>query len=173
MTTWNTYSTTIFQLQTDHCRLHAHLCHLGLSHTINCSSETGPQTSEHVLHFCPLYKQEQNTEQPLFQCIRQSLQGSSSHYQPKIKKVLLQTAMESIFQGLQNQNEWADIPGTYFLSRMNHKMPSSFFFQATKLLTFESVHILNFRKSLICTMEKGEILRVTPLKRPYMKNCDR
>jgi len=32
------------------------LYHLGVSHT----NETGPQTSEHVLHFCPLYKHEQN-----------------------------------------------------------------------------------------------------------------
>ena len=29
--------------------------------------------------------------------------------------------MESIFEGLQNQNERADTPETYFLGRMNHK----------------------------------------------------
>ena len=29
--------------------------------------------------------------------------------------------------------------------------------------------MLNFRKSLICTMGKGGMLRVTPLKRPYLK----
>ncbi|KAK7092003.1 hypothetical protein V1264_009614 [Littorina saxatilis] len=34
----------------------AHLYRLGVSHTPDCSCETGPQTPEHILQSCPIYQ---------------------------------------------------------------------------------------------------------------------
>ena len=77
--------------------------------------------------------------------------------------------MESIFKGLENQNERPETPETYFLGRMNHKRRTNCF-SWSKIAYFSKYAMLNFRKSLICTVEKGGILRGTPLKRPYLNN---
>ena len=45
----------IFRLRTGHCRLLSHLCRLKISHTDECPCNTGTQTPEHVLQFCPNY----------------------------------------------------------------------------------------------------------------------
>ena len=43
----------IFRLRTGHCRLLSHLHRLKISHTDECPCETGIQTPEHILQFCP------------------------------------------------------------------------------------------------------------------------
>ncbi|XP_041350882.1 uncharacterized protein LOC121369872 [Gigantopelta aegis] len=46
--------TTMFRLRTGHCHLGAHMYRLKLADTDECPCQTGPQSPEHILQFCPL-----------------------------------------------------------------------------------------------------------------------
>ena len=77
--------TNIFRLRTGHCHLLQHLCRLGLALTEDCMSmpdrttvpracstalppvqrsQRGPQSSEHVLQFCPLFREARQGHSP-------------------------------------------------------------------------------------------------------------
>ncbi|KAK7109255.1 hypothetical protein V1264_013328 [Littorina saxatilis] len=68
--------TTIFRLRTGHCRLRAHLYRLGVSHTPDCSCETGPQTPEHILQSCPLYQDARTQHWPHGATLAEKLWGT-------------------------------------------------------------------------------------------------
>ena len=46
----------IFRLRTGHCRLLSHMYKMNLAHTDECQCQTGKQTVEHVLRFCPTFE---------------------------------------------------------------------------------------------------------------------
>ena len=46
----------IFRLRTGHCRLLSHMYKMNLAHTDECQCQTGKQTVEHVLRFCPNFE---------------------------------------------------------------------------------------------------------------------
>ena len=73
--------TTIFRLRTGHCRLRAHLYRLGLSHTPDCHCETGPQTPEHILQFCPLFQDARTQHWPHGTMLAEQLWGSKQDLQ--------------------------------------------------------------------------------------------
>jgi hypothetical protein len=68
--------TTLFRLRTGHCRLRAHMYRLGLSHTPDCSCETGPQTPEHVLQSCPLFQEARTQYWPHGATLAEQLWGN-------------------------------------------------------------------------------------------------
>ena len=49
--------TTIFCLRTGHSCLFKHMCRLGLAHIKDCPCQTGPQSPQHFLQFCPLFRE--------------------------------------------------------------------------------------------------------------------
>jgi ribonuclease HI/uncharacterized protein YaaR (DUF327 family) len=73
--------TTIFRLRTGHCRLLYHMHRLGLSHTPDCPCQTGPQTPEHVLQFCPMYKEARTKLWPAGATLKTQLWGSKQDLQ--------------------------------------------------------------------------------------------
>jgi ribonuclease HI len=68
--------TTLFRLRTGHCRLRAHMYRLGLSHTPDCSCETGPQTPEHVLQSCPFFQEARTQYWPHGATLAEQLWGN-------------------------------------------------------------------------------------------------
>lgn len=71
--------TTIFRLRTGHCRLRDHLYRLGLSHTPDCTCQTGPQTPEHILQSCPLYQDARTQHWPSGATLAEKLWGNKTN----------------------------------------------------------------------------------------------
>ena len=67
---------TIFRLRYGHCRLLQHMCRLGLSHTDSCPCQTAPQTPEHILQDCPLYKEIRQKQWPNSASLEEKLWGN-------------------------------------------------------------------------------------------------
>ena len=54
-TRWTEQHVTVFRLRTGHCQLLSHLHRLKISHSDECSCDTGPQTPNHILQSCPTF----------------------------------------------------------------------------------------------------------------------
>lgn len=66
----------IFRLRYGHCRLLQHMCRLGLSHTNLCPCQTAPQSPEHILQECPLYKETRKKMWPNYTSVEEKLWGN-------------------------------------------------------------------------------------------------
>ena len=55
---------TIFRLRTGHCGLSAHLKRTGISDTFLCECGQADQTTDHVLHSCPIYTERRQQAWP-------------------------------------------------------------------------------------------------------------
>ena len=64
--------TTIFCLRTGHSCLFKHMCWLGLAHIKDCPCQTGPQSPQHFLQFCPLFREARTQQWPMEQCSKNS-----------------------------------------------------------------------------------------------------
>ena len=68
--------TTIFRLWTGHCRLLPHVFWLWLAHTEDCLCPGEPQSPEHVLQFCPLFREVRSQQWPRGATPHQQLRGN-------------------------------------------------------------------------------------------------
>ena len=86
--------TIIFRLRTGHCRLRAHLYRLGLSHTPDCTCQTGPQTPEHILQSCPLYQDARTQHWPHGATLAEKLWGNREEL-TKTTKFISSTGLDT------------------------------------------------------------------------------
>ena len=68
--------TTIFRLWTGYCRLLPHVFWLWLAHTEDCLRPGEPQSPEHVLQFCPIFREVRTQQRPHEATLQEQLLGN-------------------------------------------------------------------------------------------------
>ena len=145
---------------------------LGMAHTENYPCQTGPQFPEHVLHFCPLFREvrQHHSPQSKFYSSAPSSEKSDSTTVPRARSTVL-LPLQRIKTGPQSPEHVLQYCSLFRESRQDHSPQNTFCSTAPSSENQDRTTVPRTRSTVLSPLQRNQKAAVAPMEQRCKNSC--